>query len=339
MLTKFLHRLFARRTEPAAPDEHAFAPLTVMAAEPQRRAVEMIDVDNLYFPWLIGAGTAVAQDLSAAENRILRALKREADTDSATTVDLVPRLPSVIPLLLHSLRDRNVSTGQLAAQLSQDAVLVAAALRQVNSSYFRRAAPVKTIEEAIAVLGLNGLRMLIASVAFKPLFNPGLGHFTALGAPRVWTLAQPYEAACRHVAQHSQVDAFALYLAGLLQNVGTVVALRVTDQAGGAAPNELRSLAFHGSFSHYTRRLACVVGRHWEFPEQVTAALDRDKGAPGTPASPAAALAEALRAADRTAKIFLLVKHGVLHEEQAHACLEGDGVAACYRAIAQAHHP
>lgn len=330
MLTKFLHRFFGRPVEPTAPDDLPLSPLTVLAVEPLPRLVEMIDVDNLFFPWLLGMGEAVAQDLNDAEIRILRALKREADTADPAVADLVPRIPSVIPLLLRSLRDRNVSNNQLAAQVTQDAVLVAAVLKQVNSSYFRRSTQVKTIEDAIAIIGQNGLRMLVASVAFKPLFNAGLGHLTTLGAPRVWEMTEPYGIACRYFATHRHMDGFEVFLAGLLQNVGVIVALRVMDQAGGAAPGELRSLAFYASFIHYTRRLARLVGKHWEFPDQAVAAIDREAAPPGT------GLAEVLHLADRTTKIRTLVNHGALREEHADACLEDDDAIACYREMVAA---
>lgn len=329
MFKKLLQRFFKRPPDLAELDELPLSPLTVLAMEPER-PVEMIDVDNLFFPWLLDMREAVAVDMSEAENRLLRALKREADTDKPATADLVPRIPSVIPLLLRSLRDNNVSNSQLAEQVAHDAVLVAAVLKQVNSSYFRRSSSVKTIEEAIAVIGQNGLRMLIASVAFKPLFNAGLGHYTVLGAPRVWELSDPCAIACRYFAKHMHADGFEAFLAGLLQNVGVIVALRVIDQAGGAAPGELRSLAFQASFAHYTRRLARLVGKHWEFPEQAIAAVDR------TPGMPASGLAEVVRLADRVSKIRVLVNHGALRPEHADACLEGDDAAACYREITTA---
>lgn len=326
MLKKFLTRFLGHATEQTELDELPLSPLTVLATEPR----PAVDVDNLFFSWLLGTGEAMTQEFNDAENRLLHALKREADSDDAATADLVPRIPSVIPLLLRSLRDSTVSNSQLAAHVSQDAVLVAAVLRQVNSSYFRRATSVQTIEEAIAVIGQNGLRMLIASAAFKPLFTADLGHFTTLGAPRIWELSEPYGIACRHLAKQRHVDGFEVFLAGLLQKVGIIVALRVMDRAGGAAQGELRSQAFHTSFIHYTKRLAQVVGKHWEFPEQAVAAIGQETATANT------GLSDVLRLADRTAKVRALVNHGILQEELADACLEGDDVIACYRAMAAA---
>ena len=327
MFKKLINRFFHKTPDFLEQDDLALAPLTVLAIDPPP-PVEMIDVDNLFFPWLLGMGGAVAEDMGEAENRLLRALKREADTDAPATADLVPRIPTVVPLLLRSLRDRNVSNSKLAEQVAHDAVLVAAVLKQVNSSYFRRSATVKTIEEAIAVIGQNGLRMLVASVAFRPLFNAGLGHFTAAGAPRVWELAEPYGIACRYYAGRRQVDGFEAFLAGLLQGVGSIVALRILDQAGGAAPGELRSLAFQASFAHYARRLAGLVGRCWEFPEHAVAAVERSEQGSD--------LAEVLRLADRISKIRTLAKHGVLRPEHAEACLEDDDAVACHKEIVAA---
>ncbi len=330
MLKTFLHRLFRTTAEPPPSDELPLSPLTILAVDPAPPAVELIDVDNLFFPWLLDTGEAAAADLNDAERRILRALKRVADAADPSVADLVPRIPSVVPMLLRSLRDPNISNGELAAQTAQDAVLVAAVLRQINSSCFHRTAPVRTIEDALALLGQNGLRMLVASVAFKPLFSTGLGHFTKLGAPRMWELAEPYGFASRQLARRRPTDVFEVFLAGLLQNVGVVVALRLLDQAGGAAPGDLRSLSFYGSFVHYTRRLARLAGAHWQFPERAIAALDRDATVPGDD------FGQVLHLADRIAKIRALVQHRVLGPELADACLEDEDASACYRMLAAA---
>lgn len=298
--------------------------MTVLALDPPQAPDRAINVDTLFFPWLLGTGEGEVRDLSEEESRRLRALKRVADSDNPATADLVPRLPAVLPMLLRSLRERNVSNSQLAEQITQDAVLVAAVLRQVNSSYFRRAQSVNNIEDALTVIGQNGLRMLVASVAFKPLFSTGLGYFTSMCAPRLWELSSLHGIACRHFAARLRVDPFEAFLAGLLQNVGIIVALRVLDQLDPVPQGELRSLAFHASFAHYARRLAYVVGRHWGFPVAVMDAIDAEEVQVRTEALP-----QALILASKTAKIRLLVKKGLLSEDEVEACLDGDNVAAC----------
>ncbi|QDZ27895.1 HDOD domain-containing protein [Noviherbaspirillum sp. UKPF54] len=334
IMKKLLHRLFGRTPEHLPDPDLPDAPMTVLALDAPPAPDRTINVDTLFFPWLMGMAEGEVRDLNEEESRRLRALKRVADSDSPATVELVPRLPAVVPMLLRTLREQNVSNTQLAQQISQDAVLVAAVLRQVNSSYFRRGKPVHNIEEALAVIGQNGLRMLVAGVAFKPLFSAGLGHCTSVGAPRLWELSSSYAVACRCFAARLRVDPFEAFLAGLLQHAGIVVALRVLDQAEAGPPGELRSLAFHASFAHYARRLARVVGHHWEFPQRVVAAVD-PIAAPGG----ADALSRVLILAGKTARIRLLVKKGLLQEDEVEACLDGDEVAACldcYRQLREA---
>lgn len=327
MLNELLRRLLGRTPDVAAPALPAAGPLTVLAAEAPP-AVELLDIDHLFVPWLLGAGVAQAQELNETESRMLRALKREADNDDMATAELVPRLPAIIPVLLRSMRDRNVSNAELAAQVAQDAVLVAAVLRQVNSAWFRRTDAVKTIEEALAIIGQNGLRILVASVAFKPLFNPGLGPCTGIGAPRVWALSEPTGLACRILAGRSGADEFEVFLAGLLRSVGIIVALRLLDQTGGATPASLRSLAFHTGFIHYCRRLAALIGRAWAFPPAAVAAAARSHSGDDT-------VLQVLAKAERLAKLRVLRQAGALREELADAFLDTEELNQCWRDMAR----
>ncbi|HEY8605936.1 MAG TPA: HDOD domain-containing protein [Noviherbaspirillum sp.] len=347
MLKRFLHRLLRQTAAPPQAEEPALGALTVLAVEPQQPEMDLVNVDHLFFPWLLGTRDAVPAALNETENRVLRALKREADSNDPATADLVPRLPSVIPVLLRSLRDRNVSNAQLAGQVAQDPVLVAAVLRQVNTSWYRRATTVRTIEEAVAVIGQNGLRMLVASVAFKPLFSASLGPATTLGAPRMWELAEPFGFACRYLGGRAGADEFEVFLAGLLRNVGVIVALRIVDQAAGAGVEArvLRSLAFHAAFIHYARRLAQVIGTEWAFPPAAVAAAGAEPGAWESAAeglgvdARAAVTLQVLGNADRLAKLKLMLQQGALREDLAEACLEGADVLACWHALTRLERP
>src|SRR5205085_8589672 len=108
----------------------------------------------------------------------------------------VPRVPSVVPHLLQTLRERDGSMSALARQLAQDPVLVAAVLRIANSPYYRSAKPIGSIEQALLILGQDTLRQLLASVAFKPILNLQSGAVTRRGAPLVWDQSERCGVAC-----------------------------------------------------------------------------------------------------------------------------------------------
>ena len=117
--------------------------------------------------------------------------------------DLVPRVPAVIPQLLRSLRDDSMSGADLSRQLAQDVVLVAEVIREANSPYYRPAAPIKTIEGAVMLLGQNGMRMLLARVAFRPIISSQSGPFALQAAPLVWRQSE----ACALAGQHAGAPA------------------------------------------------------------------------------------------------------------------------------------
>jgi HD-like signal output (HDOD) protein len=248
------------------------------------------------------AGAPRDDILPSTEKLILEEFARlVADPQSGS--DLVPRVPAVIPQLLRSLRDDSISGAELSRQLSQDVVLVAEAIREANSPYYRPAAPIKTIEGAIMLLGQNGMRMLLARVAFRPIISNQAGRFAHQVAPLVWRQSEACALAASLLAPCVKANPFEAYLAGLLHNVGLIVAFRLIDQiyAGDALP---QSDDFCGALLADAQLLSARIAALWEFPATVAEAIGH-AGAPG-----ASALAQVLAQADRIAMLRLLADAG-----------------------------
>jgi HD-like signal output (HDOD) protein len=222
---------------------------------------------------------------------------------------LVPRVPEVITQLLGRLGDDDASAGELKAMVAKDVVLVAEMIREANSSYFSSMAPVKTIEAAIMRLGQAGLRMLLVRIAFRPIIRMQKGGFASRAAPRVWQQSERCALAATLVASGLSAGAFEAYLAGLMQNVGLIVAFRVADGLSpkGAMP---RSSEFGLGMLAVGRELSAGIARHWEFPQDVHEAIAH-AGEPDT------ALAQALALGDRIAKLRLLLDAGAVAEDDA----------------------
>lgn len=258
------------------------------------------EVGAAFQRWLAGpAGDASA---TPAENLILDQLARLVRAPGAAG-ELVPRVPAVIPQLLRSLRDEGMSGAELSRQVGQDVVLVAEVIREANSPYYRPAAPVRTIEGAVMLLGQNGLRMLIARVAFRPIISTQAGRFAKLVAPRIWSQSEKCALAASLLAPGAGANPFEAYLAGLMQNVGLIVALRLADQVcqDGALPD---TDTFRTGLLTSARALSAGIAGEWDFPPAVAAAIAQ-AGQPG-----AGALAQALAAGDLLAKLRLLVDAG-----------------------------
>jgi HD-like signal output (HDOD) protein len=215
----------------------------------------------------------------------------------------VPRLPAIIPQLMRTLRNDNMNAAELSRQLSQDLVLVAEVYRESNRPCYRpryhTGPPISSIEGAIMVLGQNGLRMLLARVAFRPIMSMQNGLLAKRTAPLIWRQSEKCALAASMLAPGLRANIFDAYLAGLMENVGLVVAFRQIDQmAAGALPQSDEFIA--GLFAQ-ARILSARIAELWEFPESVTSAI-LEAGHPG--ASP---LAQTLALGDRLSKLRMLV--------------------------------
>ena len=249
--------------------------------------------------------------------------------DDARASLAVPRMPTVVPQLLRSLREPATSAQSLARQVAQDPVLVAAVLRRANSSYYRAGPALDSLETALLVLGHDGLRGLVASVAFQPIINVQSGRYTRIAAPVVWAQAEACGALCRLLAVAPGQRAFEAFLVALLANVGTIVALRVLDEGAPLARTPHGALTCSALLA-CARRQARAIGSQWGFPPTVVdAAADAGDGA-----SNADPLLELLRVAQALSRLRVLVDAGALGEDDPRLALGGDArIARCFAAV------
>lgn len=283
------------------------ASASVLERESQQALITN-EIDAAYYRWLTSSGGCNAS--ADLENSILEQVQ-ELAARPGEAAGLVPRVPEVIPELLRSLRDEDVSTSELAQQVAQDVVLVAEVIREANSAYYRPMVPVKTVEVAIMMLGQNGLRMLLARVGFRPLIKQmGSDGFSKRVVPQIWRQSEKCALAASLVAPGLTAGVFESYLAGLMQNVGLVVAFRLAERAteNGKVPG---SSEFGVRLLACGRQLSAGIARHWDFPSDVAEAI-AEAGQPGE-----SSLAQALAQGDRIAKLRLLLDAYVLSEDDA----------------------
>jgi HD-like signal output (HDOD) protein len=264
-------------------------------------------IEAAWYRWLAGAHAAEAPH--EAGERILARVAALADNPEEAA-GLVPRVPEVLPRLLRSLDDEGASSAELARQVAQDVVLVAEVIREANSAYYRPITPVKNAEAAIMMLGQNGLRMLLARIAFRPIVNMQLDGFARRAAPRIWDQSVKCALGASLMAPGLTAGVFESYLAGLMQNVGLVVGLRLADRVTGNAGIPA-SPAFGAALLAASRDLSAGIARHWNFPAPVAHAIAH-AGDPGD-----AVLAQALAQGDRIAKLRMLIDAGVVDEDDA----------------------
>jgi HD-like signal output (HDOD) protein len=250
------------------------------------------------------AASAPTSQALAHAQLVLAELDRliAAPSDAA---GLVPRVPEIIPQLLRSLRDEDSSSAELARPLARDPALVAELIREANSPFYRSSGQVRTIDAALLVLGRNGLRMLLARAAFRPLIGMQGGRHSRQAGARLWNHTENCALAASLLAPAFRADPFEAYLAGLMDDLGLIVAFRLFDGVleADALP---RDPAFAGALLARTRTLAARIAMQWEMPPPIAAAI---LGAANRPA--ATGLASALLEAERLACLRMMMDQGV----------------------------
>ncbi len=312
-----------RPVKPTKPDWSEAEPV----AQQETTWQAAFDVDSRFYPWLLGPhGSHVAH---GADKPLLVALDRLCRADFSDSRH-IPRVPSVLPQLLKSLRNENVSGDELASHVARDATLVAEIISEVNSSYYSPADKISSLDNAIRLLGINGLRMLVARSAFRPLIQLQSGHITSVVAPIIWEQSEKCAQASRWLAGERGLDGFHAYLAGLLQNMGLIIAFRALDQIM-LVPAMPLATEFRLRFLHMAHILSFRIAQQWNFPDAVMAAL-QDQVSHSTDLQD---LSLVVRQASEISKICLLINAGSLADDDEDLHLATD--AEMQRCLAALH--
>ena len=296
---------------PAAPAAVAppMPPVPAAAATPVARPAVSFDqldqVNRLYSHWLFDTEGDAAFETTAGEAQVLDALGAILKSQQSGSA-MVRRMPGMIPQLLQSLRSDSFSGAQLSRTISSDVVLVAAVIRLANSSLTGTGASIASVEHAVMLIGQEGLRQLITSVAFRPIIDMNSGQFTRTLAPRIWDHAERCAVANRALAESMAIDPFEAFLAGLVQHVGLMVSLRMMDQVA-KGDTRLGSELFCAALMRDARALTCSIGREWNFPDNVIKAIGEQGGMKkGAVISP---LGRLLTLTDYLGKVRILVEN------------------------------
>ncbi|HQX58926.1 MAG TPA: HDOD domain-containing protein [Burkholderiaceae bacterium] len=260
----------AHRTEPA---QELYVPANGLPAEsaPEADALPA-------FPWLFDCAPLTDAPLSEAERAALDTLSRTLALP-ALPDNLLPRAAALIPQLIALVRQTDLPTPAIAERIGKDAVLTAEVLRLASSPYYRVQGDVNDLQQAISLIGLQGLQTVIARVLLKPIYQAAPGPLSGRAGPRMWDHSEALARHCGILAEQAGLSAFDGYLVGMLHDTGWTVALSAIDRAGItlAVPP---SHAFAAVLDDKVYRLFGLAALRWDITPGF-AALARDARANG----------------------------------------------------------
>lgn len=251
-----------------------------------------------------------------------------ADVGSAATRASLPRRPLLLPQLLRAVNDPETSRRELAGIIARDPALAGDLLRLANSPFYRLTAkPVESIDRAVAVLGTEGLRRLVAAAILQPVFRVRTGHFSRF-PDTTWDHAfRAGIAAETFAALVDDSDPFAAQLLALLLGLGAIIVFRAAMERyieqGGLAPSpELIALLIDTQ----APRAAHAVAASWELSEGALTAITEQREDAATEAlSP---LGRSVRLGRLTGALAVVRTGGGITDEAALATLHGAGAPA-----------
>lgn len=299
-------KVAVRRTPPVSGVATARAAAPAPAPTPAPEAapapcLEQISED--FHRLVLGLPPGQASEPSAIEQAMLRRL----DLLSAR-FDLrsLPRLPTVLPQLLRTLRSDEAAGGELAKLVGRDPLMVGEVMRATSTVFYRSAQPISSLQQAVVLLGQEGLRRVITQHVMKPILQSNAGTMGHAAGDRLWGHAERCAHVCAWLGRYTGCDSFEAYLAGIVRHAGTGAMVRLLDQllAGQTAPP--LSPSFVQSCARLANRLSLQAAKQWELPARVLQAMT-DCQNPVTPTS--SALGRALSMADSIASARMLVEN------------------------------
>jgi len=197
----------------------------------------------------------------------------------ARTGDLPP-IPATAIKALEMTNDPQVSVRDMQAVLGQDQALTARILRIANSSMYGLRREIATVSHAVAILGLDTTRSILAAACVQQVFQTGMVRARDLGAKLLsdhsWGAGLCARVIARCVRYHAQEEAF---LAGLMHDIGKPVLLKnlpdrympiISDVYRGEATFHEAELVVLG-FSH--AQVGSILAEKWNFPPQLAEAI------------------------------------------------------------------
>lgn len=187
----------------------------------------------------------------------------------------LPALPSVVLDLISAFGRDDIDVTTLAAKMSMDQAMAAKILRIANSSFYGLAGKVRTVRQAVLVLGFDNARAL--AVASRVIDHFGGAHRARVA--EFWRHSIATAVCARSLARHAGLDHDAAFIAGLLHDIGRLVlavgfpdeyarvldACAADEAALGAA--ELRILGVDHE------RVGQMLAEAWKFPPMIRRAI------------------------------------------------------------------
>ena len=176
-----------------------------------------------------------------------------------------PRRPLLMPQLMRAVNDETKTPRSLARIILQDPVLAGDVLNVANTYCYRMTpAPVETIDRALMLLGIDGLKKVLARCVLHPVIRAAEAGGD-LYASLVWARAlDTATAASIYAEETGACDCYRAHLLGLLSALGPLVLYRYArDTCRRRGEQQPSAAALDMLVQHSGRSMTLRIVQHW----------------------------------------------------------------------------
>jgi HD-like signal output (HDOD) protein len=185
-----------------------------------------------------------------------------------------PRRPMLLPKLVQAMNNDDVSRRELARIIATDPSLAGSLFKLANSPFYRMTpTPIESLDRAVALLGMEGMRSLVSAALMQPVFKVEGSGFLQFGEVTWQHTLCSATAAEAHATMLESSDPFAAQLLALMMGMATIVVFRVTlDEYLSRNMVPLASIVatlLHSQAAPVARQVAAS----WQLSERIDQAL------------------------------------------------------------------
>jgi HD-like signal output (HDOD) protein len=228
----------------------------------------------------------------------------------------LPRRPSLLPRLVSAINSDSNSMREMAKIIGEDGTLLGGLLRLANSAFYRMSGsrPIESLEKAVALVGTDGLRSLVATALLHPVMTGTRGPYSSF-AEAIWEHGEIAAAAAElHATRIERTDAFSARLLVLLFGLASNAVFRIVREHCLAEAG-VRPAAVAKLLDDWVPSTALRIAESWQLPADLCSALATPKG-PG--------LARSVQFGRLAGALLILVNRGHMRELSARAIVLAD---------------
>ena len=247
--------------------------------EPEALSIHQAQAQFYQAMFDLDAASALAYSLNALSlpQKLVVDVARSALSEKDYRLKAVPRLPTIIPKLLRSLRDPEASARNYVEIINKDPALSAAVLKLANSVYFNPTTKrIDNIEFAVVKLGIEGLRAVLSAAVMQPLVQRKSDYFSHFGL-RLWEHTLSVAVACETLAAVRGFEPYKAYLLGLTHDIGKITLFSELSKQFRQNPTSTAppAEAFLPLLKERSASLSSAIAMDWELPKEICSALQQ----------------------------------------------------------------